>query len=160
MSYRGLEKKRPTVCDVTTLSDIHIINGASAEFAIPCWYNLAPRPAPDPCKAAKAPEPVLEAIRLLEEGYGPPIVAFDEPLEGLSYDAWIEPEEEHVIRLVLRAVCPDAISETQRRRMSLMITRTTNGRRYTDVVLRSDLTIEASPISLDLHVFLNGPVTE
>ena len=160
MSYRGLPKKRPVLCDVTSYSNIHLINGASAEFAIPCYYNIAPRV--EGCGASPAGVDDLIPILLLDEGYTYPVIAFDEQPAGLTYEAWIDPDDQHIIRIVLDAKCPSAVSEVVTCKMSLLATRKTHGRRRTDVVLRGTIRIEPSPITYDVYegvsVVLEGAV--
>jgi hypothetical protein len=125
------------MCDVTSPADLHILNGAVAEFSIPCNYVV-----PDEQGGT-----ALEPIRLSEEGYGDPVVAFDPELTGLSWDAWIDEDDDSIIKLVFSAECPEAISQDLVSQVSVLITRDEPGRGLrTDVVVRGPLTVFRAPL--------------
>jgi hypothetical protein len=140
--YRKTTKKS-VICDVTSNSDLHILNGASAEFAVPCFYVIKPG-VKSGCKVG---QPELEPIHLREEGYANPVIAIDDVPDGLSWLAWIDETDDHIVRMVFHAQCPGAVDEAIGRKVSVLITRQTldKGPR-TDIVFRGRLTVQPSPL--------------
>jgi microcystin-dependent protein len=139
MSYRNTPCDQVTICDVTSSTELHILNGVIAEFAVPCSY-VVPIEGTD--------ETELVPIQLVTEGYGDPVLAVDIVPTGLTWAAWIDETDESIIRFALSAQCPDAVTEDITCNIALLITRSTlaHGDR-TDAVLRGPLLIEASPIA-------------
>lgn len=132
-SYRKPNVQAPHLCDVTTASELHVLNGATAEFAIPCSYIVE--------------DGTLEPIHLVAEGYGDPVVAYVDQPSGLVCDAWVDPLDDSLIRLVVSAQCPDATEESLICRFSVLISRTVVGRGpITDIVLQGNISIESAPL--------------
>jgi hypothetical protein len=169
MGYRIKEHRPPlarrTVVDLATPAKLYVHNGATSEFAFPCYYQevLPPIPArrhnrrfhdhvgwPSPghadhcCQIALVPHQCghkggcktcrhyLDAgtifpIHLLSEleGYSSSIdVALYAPdefidLEGLNVSAWVDEEEDWVVRMLVSPRLSEAISEPVRIRFTL-----------------------------------------
>lgn len=139
MSYRNRAvATTPVMCDVASASAIHVLNGVSAEFAIPCLYVIP---------SETSGESELVPIRLRQEGYGEPVVAIEDPPQGLTSIAWVDAADDSIIRFVISAQCPAAIEDDIETRISVLITRpTTNRGNRTDAVMRGTLEIKASPL--------------
>ena len=139
MSYRNrTPSSTPVLCDVTTAAELHVLNGVISEFAIPCSYVIA--------ADEDTPEQVIP-IRLREEGYMDPVVAFDQLIEGLTWMAWIDEVDDSIVRLVISSQCVAAIHDDLSCGISVLITRSTASRGdRTDAVLRGTLSIEAGPL--------------
>lgn len=133
MSYRDIPSERAVVCDVTSSTELHMLNGSIAEFSIPCNYVV---------------DGELVPIQLVSEGYSEPVLAVDVMPEGLTWFSWIDTENTNLIKLVISAQCPAAITRQFECNVSLLITRVVEGLgERTDAVIRGPLLIEAAPIA-------------
>lgn len=137
MGYR--QDTRQVLCDVPESTELHVLNGASVEYAFPCLYAIPSDTDDDHVE--------YEKIHLAAEGYGAPTILFDDVPEGLTFNAWIDEVEDHVVRLVVSAQCPSAVDRDATCPMSVTIQRSAepHGTR-TDVVLRSKVVVEAAPL--------------
>ena len=150
MSYRNEPCGRPvTICDVTSETKLHMLNGVTAEFAVPCSYVV-------PVEGTNETE--LVPIRLRDEGYNDPLLAISPSVEGLTWAAWIDDDDDSIIRFVISAQCPSAVNAAVEVDVALLIARTTQDRGdRIDAVLRGPLLIEASPLTSEVPLLPNQP---
>lgn len=128
-----------TVCDVGTFVEFHILNGAVAEFTFPCTYIVYEDDGTT----------TEEDIHLTAEGYTDPTLVVDDAPDGLTWYAEIDPSDDHIVRLLLDADCPDAVAVPVTCNMTLFINRTDTSTpgfpQRTDAVVRGRLLIAPSP---------------
>ncbi|WP_299314388.1 hypothetical protein [uncultured Halomonas sp.] len=128
MTYRYTGNE-PTVCDVTSSVDLHMLNGTDMVVAIPCSYAI---------------DGELVPIQLEDEGYGPPRLAIAERPDGLTSKVSLEG---NVITLSFDAQCSEAIEQDLSTEITLFIDRSDGVDTITDAVLRGKLVIVAGPLS-------------
>lgn len=213
MAYRRLEphKKEPnrTMQDTTTPSRLFIDNGATADFAVPCWYaemrppvraTLHSRPWhdhlgwPNPdrpdrscqnydfahhsChKGHRIDVPPFGSqlrhgahgcgqcghcddfidlaeffpIHLTAEGYTRVSVSFVDRPEGLTYEAWIDPKDDWIVRVFFSANVDEAVREPQKCVFSVKVHRdggpspSWKGGERADIVYRGEIVIIPTP---------------
>lgn len=140
MSYRHNHLKNLNISDTTTPSSITIENGVSSDFAFSCWYSKEHR------HDCNHNEKNLSPIHLTEEGYTRVEVIFDDQPVGLVATAYIDEEEDWVIRLELNAQLDEAIEQRFRCRYTILIhMEVDNVITKTDMVCKGKLTVLPSP---------------
>ena len=141
MSYREIDDPHPfpEVCDVPSYAEIHLLNGVSTEFVIPCRY-LTPA-------LVDGDDDVQTPIHLTAEGYADPVVAFSAAPAGLTGESWIDADDDSLVHVVISAQCPSAVTTEVMCEASILITRTpgSHGVR-TDCLFRGPIRIKAAPL--------------
>lgn len=123
-----------TACDVPPLIELHMLNGTTSELSIPCRYLV---------------DGELIPIDLFVEGYAEPFVAIDEPIEGFTASARVDPHDNSLVKVVLNSRCPEAVDKDIDMSLSVLITRVgLDGIERTDSIIRSKLLIVAGPITV------------
>ena len=115
MSYRQPARTIPELNDVATPVRMNIQNGATADFAIPCWYiddeNMI-NDYPYHCHCDELVDmDKLIPIHLREEGYTKASISFIDKPAGLTATASIDNTYDHIIRISLNAQVPTATTE-------------------------------------------------
>lgn len=84
-------------------------------------------------------------IHLIKEGYTSIDVAFSEPIEGLSASGTIDQKEDHVVRILIKPQCPNAINEDIEIDYTVFANGHLGDREARDVVATGKLRILAGP---------------
>lgn len=126
--------KRKHIDDTATESIITIDNGSVSYIAIPCFYSHVLRfsrceemivdhngwPSPGhPDESFQRWMRRDDHINLIDEGYDTVEIVFDDPPTGLEASGDIDVD---IVRLKVKAVCPDAISEDLSVPFSIFVT--------------------------------------
>lgn len=89
----------------------------------------------------------VSPIHLLKEGYEDIEIALDEAPQGLTVVGHIDATEDWVVRVDVKAMCPDAIKEKVEARYTVYAIGDIDGKNVRDVVARGKLVILPNPIS-------------
>lgn len=134
MGYRCETSSTTTFSDIAPMSAVRIQNGNLSRLAFPCSYL-----------ASETGEPV--PIHLHEEGYSDVKVYVRNVIEGLEIDGYIDPLDDTVVRVDIKALCPSAVYNDVSTIFSVVIEAldTAIGESASDVIMVGELTIIKAP---------------